>query len=383
MLRSPRLRSATALAVPRPFRLLTVLLALAALAVGVAACGGGGERSSADAGALIKDTFGAGHPIRSGRVDATLDVDLNGLARLTQPIALHLSGPFQSNGGKTLPDFAFELDLNSGSRPITVGAVFAKGGGYLTIEGQAFTLGDQVYQGFKQGYEKAKADSNASSGAAPSLSALGISPLRWLRGPQQKGREDIAGTQTEHVASGVDVGKLLTDLSTLLGRARGVTQAGGAATGTKVPTQLTPEQRDAIERSIKTATIDVWTGVKDHTLRKVALDVAVDVPQELRTRAGGLRDGHIRFQATIAQLNERQAIAKPADARPLSELRAALQQLGLLGTSTSGSDATAGGGATASSTTPAPSGPQQTYAACLAAAGQDLLKVQKCADLLK
>ena len=61
----------------RPLRPLAVLLALLALVVGSAACGSGrrsGDKSSADAGALIKDTFGAGHPIRSGRVDATLDV---------------------------------------------------------------------------------------------------------------------------------------------------------------------------------------------------------------------------------------------------------------------------------------------------------------------
>jgi hypothetical protein len=371
---------------PRPIRPLAVLLAIAALAAGLTACGGGaGEKSSGDAGALIKDTFGAGHPIRSGRVDATLDVDLNGLARLNRPLALHLSGPFQSNGGKTLPDFALELDLDSGAQPITIGATFADGGGYLTIEGQAFDLGDQVYQSFKQGYEKAKADSTASSSAAPSLSALGISPLRWLRDPQQKGREDIAGTQTEHVAAGVDVRKLLEDVSTLLGRARDVTQAGGAATGTTVPTQLTAQQRDAIARSIKSASIDVWTGVKDHTLRKVALDVAVAVPEDLRARAGGLRDGRIRFQATIAQLNERQTIATPADVRPISELRAALQQLGLLGSSTgSGSGSASGsasGSGSASSTTP--TGPQAAYAQCLGAAGQDLVKVQKCADLLK
>jgi hypothetical protein len=362
--------------VSRPLRPLAVLLALAALAVGPAACGGGaGEKSSADAGALIKDTFGAGHAIRSGRVDATLDVALNGFARLNQPLALHLSGPFQSNGGKTLPDFALELDLDSGAQPITIGATFAQGSGYLTIEGQAFDLGDRVYRSFKQGYEKAKADSASSSGAAPSLSALGISPLRWLRDPQQKGREDIAGTQTEHIAARVDVRKLLDDVSTLLGRARGVTQAGGVATGTSVPTQLSAGQRDAIARSVKSATIDIWTGVQDHTLRKVALDVAVAVPADLRARAGGLKDGTISFQATIAQLNERQTIAQPADARPIGELRAALQQLGLLGSSS------ASGSGAASSTTPG--GAQAAYAQCLGAAGQDLAKVQKCADLLK
>jgi len=368
---------------PRHLRLLAVLLSAVLVAVGVAACGSSNESSSADAGALIKDTFGKGHPIRSGRVDANLDVRLNGLAKFTKPIALHLSGPFQSNGGRTLPDFALDLDLDSGTRPITLGAVFAKGAGYLTIEGQAFTLDQHTYDSFKQGYEKAKADSSKNAGAAPSLSALGVSPLGWLRDPKRVGAEDIAGTQTDHVSAGLDVGRFLDDISTLLGKARGVTQAGGAAAGASVPTQLTPQQRDAIARSIKSADIDVWTGSKDHTLRKVLLDVAIAVPADLRARAGGLRDGRIRFQATIAQLNQPQSIAKPADARPLSDLSAALGQLGL--TSSSSGSSSSSGAADGSSTTPAsPStGPQADYAKCLSAAGQDLAKVQRCADLLK
>src|SRR6185312_6229823 len=105
---------------------------------------------------------------------------------------------------------------------------------------------------------------------------------------------------------------------------------------------------------------------KDHTLRKVAVDVVIAVPPELRDRAGGLRDGRIRLQATIAQLNQRQTIAKPADVRPIGELRAALQQLGLLGASSSSSS---GGASTA---TPAPSDSQAEYAQCLGDAGEDL-----------
>jgi hypothetical protein len=364
----------------RPARLTAALMLLALVAaLGVSACGGSG-RSGDDATALLKDTFGSNHPIRSGRVDATLDVDLKGLAQLTQPIALHLTGPFQSNGGKSLPDFALELDLESGSRPVTLGAVFAKGGAYLTLEGQSFDLGSDLYQAFKQSYEKAKADTGGSS-AAPSLSALGISPLRWLKNPQGRGTEDIAGTQTEHLTAGVDVGHLLDDVSTLLGKARKVTSAGGSATGTQVPTQLTADQREAIARSVKSAKVDVWTGQKDHTLRKVALDVRVDVPEDLQARAGGLKIGHVIFQITLAALNQPQKIAKPAGARPLTDLRAALQQLGLVGSS---SGSAAGATTTTPPTTAAPApGPQTDYTRCIEKAGQDLAKVQTCAGLLK
>lgn len=351
---------------PRRLRRLAVLPAAALLVAGFAACGSsGGSSGSGDTAALVRDTFGSGHPIRSGRVDATLNVDLHGLARLNQPVALHLSGPFQSNGGATLPDFALELDLESGSRPVTLSAIFAQGGGYLTIEGQAFALDRKTYDRFQQSWEQAQADAKARSGAAPSLAALGIAPLRWLKDPKSEGREDVAGIETEHVSSSVDIGRFLQDLSTLLGRARNVAQAGGAA----VPTQLTAQQRAAIARSIKSADVDMWTGVKDHTLRKVALDVAIAVPEDLRDAAGGLRDGRLTFQATIGQLNERQTISKPADARPLSDLRAALGQLA--------------GGATSTSPPSSSTDPQAPYAKCLRDAGQDLAKVQRCADLVK
>jgi hypothetical protein len=249
----------------------------------------------------------------------------------------------------------------------------------VTIEGQAFRLDGKTYNSFKQSWEKAKADAKPGTGGASSLSALGIAPLRWLKDPKSEGQEDIAGTQTEHVSSAVDVDRFLQDVSTLLGRARNVTQAGGAATGTSVPTELTAQQREAIARSIKSAKVDVWTGVKDHTLRKVALDVDIAVPPDLRDRAGGLRDGHVALQATIAQLNQHQTIAKPADARPLSDLSAALGQLA----TSSGSSSSGSSSGSASSTTPSANDPQAAYAKCLGDAGQDLAKVQRCADLLK
>lgn len=373
-----------------PFRRFAVLALLAVLTMGVAACGGSEDKSSgaeSDATALLKDTFGANHPIRSGRLDANLDVDLTGLAQVTEPLNLHLNGPFQSNGGKTLPDFALGLDLQGGEKPITIGAVFAGGGGYLTIEGQAFDLGAELYKTFKTGYEKAKASSKSADDDQASLSALGISPLRWLQDPKNVGTEDIAGTQTVHIASGVNVAKLLEDISTLLGKAKGVTSAGGAATGTAVPTSLTAEQRDTIAKSIKSAKVDVWTGAKDHTLRKVAVNVQVDVPKELRAKAGNLQTGHVVFQVTIAQLNQAQKIVKPAGARPIGELRSALTETGLLGTGGSASTTTPGTTATPRATTtpatpPPSSGPQADYTQCITDAGEDLVKVQDCAQYL-
>jgi hypothetical protein len=385
MLRSRPLGAAMPVAPPsmsRSARLTAVLLVLALAALGLSACGGSGDKSSGgDPAALLKDTFGADHPIRSGKVDATLDVNLKGLAQLTDPLSLHLSGPFQSNGGKQLPDFALQLDLQSGTQPVSFGAVFAQGGAYLSIEGQAFNLGSDLYTTFKQAYEKAKAQTGGTAGAS-SLSALGISPLRWLKDPTNQGSENIAGTETDHLAAQVDVPKLLDDVSTLLGKAKSVTAAGGAATGTQVPTQLTADQRDAISRSVKSAKFDLWSGQKDHTLRKVALDVEIAVPEDLQAQAGGLKTGHVIFQLTLADLNQPQKVTKPAGAQPLSQLSAALQQLGLTGSGAS-STTPSTTGTTPATPAPATADPQAGYGQCITKAGDDLAKVQDCAKLLK
>jgi hypothetical protein len=365
--------------VPQRLAQLTALLAALALAVGLAACGSSSDSGGgSDAAALLKDTFGADHPIRSGRLDADLDVNLPQVRALgNTPLKLHINGPFQSNGGTRLPDFALGVDFEGGQNPVTVGAVFAQGGGYLTIEGQAFTLGSDIYKAFANGYLSAKrdADRKANDRSQPTLAALGIDPLRWLTGARTVGSEDIAGSDTEHVAAGVNVPVLLDDVSKLLGRARSVTSSASSATGTNVPTQLSAAQRASIEKAIKSAKVDVWTGAKDHTLRKVAVNVQLD-------------QGHVIFDVTLAQLNQQQAIRKPAGARPISQLRSALSQLGLVGsssTATPQATTTPDASGTATATTPAPSasGTQSDYAQCIDAAGEDLAKVQACAKYIK
>ena len=164
---------------------------------------------------------------------------------------------------------------------------------------------------------------------------------------------------------------LLDDVSKLLGKARSVTSSASSATGTNVPTQLTAAQRASIEKAIKSAKVDVWTGAKDHTLRKVAVNVQLD-------------QGHVIFDVTLAQLNQPQTIRKPAGAKPISQLRTVLSQLGLLGSSSTTTPQTTTTPDT--TTTPAPStssSTQSDYASCIQAAGEDLAKVQACAKYIK
>ncbi len=365
---------------------VAVLLVAAALAapLGLAACGGGDEGSSSSARAELKRAFGGGHEIRSGRLELALHASAKGLPALSQPIDLQLAGPFQSTGATTLPHFNFELTFGAGGAPVSLGMISTGKAGFLSLEGQAYDLGDEAYTSLKQGYAESQRQSRRQQRGTPGLSALGVDPERWVTNPRHVGREDIAGTETDHLVADVDVDALLKDVDTLLKRSSSV----AGATGRQLPGSLTTDQRDAIAASVKDATVDVWVGRSDHALRRFNLHVNLEAPADARERLGGLKTGSITLGMTLAQLNQAQTIAAPKDAQPLDELQAALVQSGLLQQQGQGSGqgSSSGGSGTTSTPapdTPAPTGTQGKYLKCLQDAGDDLAKIQRCAAILE
>ena len=76
-----------------------LLALLAALALAVAACGGGDEASSdTDVDTLLTDTFKGNKKVESGKLNLALNVDAKGAEGVDGPITLKVSGPFQSRG---------------------------------------------------------------------------------------------------------------------------------------------------------------------------------------------------------------------------------------------------------------------------------------------
>jgi hypothetical protein len=324
-------------------RLALACLTVAALAA--AGCGGGdGGAPSADTARLLADTFGAGKPMRSGRIDLTLDVSAKGLPNLREPLVAHVTGPFQGTGKGRTPKFAFDLDLSSGGSTVKAGAISTGAKGYLTFAERAYALPDGAFGSLGAG----------GSGNGLSLSALGIDPRRWLRDARREGEEDVGGARTVHLAAGVDVARLLADVDRLLAKAgsSGVT----GATGAQVPASLDAATRRTIERSIRSAAVDVWTGREDHTLRRIAVDVRFDVPADERAKGSPPQTGRVRFDLAFAELNREQAIGPPAHPRPVSELASAMRAV--------------------------LSGANRRYEQCVQDAGADLAKAQGCADLV-
>jgi hypothetical protein len=359
-----------------------LLLVLCALTGGLVACGGD---DSDDVDQILSETFGEGKDVKSGRLALAFRLDAQGLQNLRGPVALRLNGPFASQGRNQLPRFDFQVALDAGGQTLTAGAVSTGEKGFVRFQDQAYALSDQLYQQFRKGYADQAKCSQEQGGEGVSFSSLGIRPGQWLRDAKTAGSEKVGGVETTHITAGVDVPKLLEDVNRILGRTEGNVEDPCAKEQKGQPQrrtgrQLSEQDRKAIADAVKDARVDVWTGEDDRVMRRINVAIRFDVPEDQRERVRGLRSGALRFDMTIGGLNEKQDIKTPTGARPLDDLVAQFggQVPGLGGAS--GGSSQQGGSATQPQQQQQQ--PESAYLQCVQEAGQDVVKLQQCRDLI-
>lgn len=352
-------------------RAIVALLALAVVALVLAACGGSDSGSgssggsSADAETLLRQTFTGTHDIRSGKAGIQLRVDVSGDASIRGPITASISGPFQSAGSDELPQFDMALDAHAQGQGFRAGLTSTSDQLFVNFGGTSYEVPAQLLDQLKDSYRRSQQE--GSSDQQMSLKSLGLDPLSWLQDPTVEGTETIGGVETDHISSQVNVNALLDDVDKILAR---VSAQGGLPTGQEIPSKIPADTRSQIEDAIKNASIDVWSGTDDHTLRKLTLALSVDVPRESTSL-------DIDLSIELTDLNQPQSIQAPATSRPLQELLGQLQGLfgGALGGSSFGGGSAGAAGGTDSEQL-------QKYSDCVQRAGSDVTEAQKCADLL-
>lgn len=357
-----------------PVRAVVALLALALAAFALAACGGsssnGSDGSSADAQTLLKQTFTGTHQIKSGKADVQLGIDAQGDASIHGPIKLGISGPFQSVGGGELPKFDLALDVNAQGQGFKAGLTSTSDKLYVDFGGTSYevpaSLLDQIKQAQKQPSSKQKL----------SLSSLGLDPMSWLTDPKVVGTETVGGATTEHITAQVNVSALLDDVDKLLAKVK--QQGIGGAAAQRVPSSIPANARKQIQDAVKHATIDVWTGKDDHTLRKATLALGVEPPQGSK----GPTSVDLSLSIVLSDLNQPQTITAPSSSRPLSELLGQFQGLlgGALGGAANGLGSSSGSGSSGASSDATAAA--EKYGKCLEQANGDAGKMQQCQSLL-
>ncbi len=349
-------------------RAVVALLALALAAFGFTACGGGnddgsgGGGDSGDVKTLLTQTFTGTHEIESGKANLVVKVETEGDSTIRGPIELKVSGPFQTAGKDELPKFDLALDIHAQGQGFEAGIASTSDRLFVKFGGTAYEVPATLIAQMKESFN------SGSSKSGLSLDSLGIDPMSWLKNPKIAGTETVGGVETEHITSELDVNALLDDIDGVLAKVKDQLPAA-AATGQPIPDSIPEDTRKQIEDAVKQATVDIWTGKDDKTLRKLVVTVAVEPPAS----AKGPKSLDVSVSFELTELNEPQTIEPPETTRPLSELLGQLQ--GLLGGALGGGALGSGSGSSA--------GPDiDKYTACLQDAQGDVTKAQKCADLL-
>jgi hypothetical protein len=351
-----------------------MLLVTALLSLAVAACGGdegGGDKatSSTDVNQLLKDTFSEGKTPKSGKLHVALKLDGNlGGAAASGPVSVKLDGPFESQGSGQLPKFDMDASLAGAGQNFKAGATSTGEKGFVSFQGEDYVVSDEVFKQFEASYEQAVKQSNSSS-KQQSLATLGIDPAAWLKNPKNEGEAKVGDTDTIKISGDVDINRMLDDISKATSQARSL----GIQGFENLPSQLTPEQRKQAADSIKNLRTEIYTGKDDTIMRR--LHVAFDL-------ANGGEKANVDVDFSYTDVNEGQKIKSPSNAKPFDQLLGQLQGLaGQLGGGSGGSGGSSGSGSSGSSG-PTPEDFKK-YSDCVAKAGSDPAKAQKCADLLK
>ena len=347
-----------------PLRAVTLLAALALVGL-IAGCGGGG--SSSDAKDTVKKAFS--HSIHSAVVNLQFSAKVDGVAQLSQPIQLKLTGPYQSNGKTKIPNFNWQTNVSGGGQ---------------SFSGTLTSTGDNVFVGFQgSNYEVGKAQVaqfNQRLGTqtqGKSMKDFGIDPVNWITDAQTKGDETVDGVTTTHVQAGLDIEKMLNDLN------KTIDQAGAAAGSTQ---KLTPQQISQVKDVVKNPKFDVYVGKDDDTLRRLNVSVDFQIPDNMKSQFQGATGGNITFSLDLTKVGQPQTVTAPPNPKPITQLSGALGGLGGAGGSSGGSASpTPGGSGSSGSSGKSPSSKQfQAYSQCIEKADpSNTAAIQKCAALLK
>lgn len=268
-------------------------------------------------GKLVRQAFGPNEKARSGKVDATVDIDVEGVARWKDPIQISLNGSFELPEGETVPDFDLEASLLLGEQ--------AYGASLLLVDRKAYI------QVGTTGYRQTDAIAAKIAGPAPSkdngltktAGMFHLNPQSWRKNTKIVGDADVAGEPTTHVTADVRADRFFRDMSRLVDllTALRVTEISG------LPAAITPAQQRVLVRAVRSAKGDVYFGKDDHVLRKARLRGSVVIPRRDRRTVGGMSSAKAVAEFNISEVGEPQDIEVPADLGSDADLQITLDAL--------------------------------------------------------
>ena len=259
-----------------------------------------------DAAAELDQAFA--RPIDSADVRVDVELRVDGSPQLPTPLRLRVAGPYRSGASRTIPSLDWNVSFVGSGRNVSTRLVSTGRNAFVVFQEVAYEVG-----------EAEVADTNRRIAAGqtaarpPTLSDLGIRPRGWLIEPEDRGEEELAGAPVTRYSAGIDVTRLLDDLTRAAERL-------APRVGRAPPPRLNGAQRDQVRRVVPSATLDAFVGA-DGRVRRLAVLAPFTVPPENRARAGGATGGLAAISLDLSRLDRPNRIVAPPDVRPIEDLR--------------------------------------------------------------
>jgi hypothetical protein len=309
-----------------------VALALVAVALTAAACGGSGKSASSDtsgtaaaasdngnaAGILSAiDTKAATGPQKL-KLDLTVDItgsptDAQIAVFTKQPINVHLDGVVDATG----KGGDVKVSLTLGKTPIEAEIRYGGGKSWIQVDGKWYDLPADALSS-TTGQSLPTGTSVSSFDAGKILAAIG-DPSKLLQNASVSS-EKVEGVDSDKVSGDVNMAGVATaaaNLSKSLGN-------GGAKTPTQAEIDKVAAQLNDV---VKKAHVDLWVGKADHKVHRLA--VAVDATMDAATKkSSGIEALALNFDVTTVDAAAPD-VSAPSSVGTPAEFQTAL--VGLLG----------------------------------------------------
>lgn len=292
-------------------RILSVFVALVALAATLAACGSSG--GSDDPQSVVDEATLQG--IESGKLDLAAKIDVKG--KEGGNLDVSLSGPFQSEEEAEYP----ELDLAFSANGELDGEKIDREGGLTLLPNKAYVGWDGTeYEvdsttfGFVKSLLNKQGGKKQSGVSACREAASGLEPKDFIGGLKDEGSADVGGTETTKVSGDLDAPGALEAISEVVEDPACNSQLESAG-----PLPSLAEIKDAkgtIEDSVKSAHVELYVG-DDHIIRRLLVQATIEPPKDSEASAKRV---DLDIELTLTGVNEDQSISAPERTRPLSDL---------------------------------------------------------------
>lgn len=299
------------------------------LATAIAGCGGsksssGGTSSSkpstaskAEVNKLLEQTFGANPKASSGMLDGRIDIHVKGVKAYRKPVALTMTGPFNDAGGQPEANLSVGIELHDTALG---GELILKDGRTLIGVGSTgYQVPDSISKPLRRPIEGSP---DNTLGAI--LNVFGIEPRRWATNPRIVGNETLAGVPTIHGTAGIDTKRFFLDVAKLAKRLTSLR----ITDITNLPRAVDRKARAALVRSVKSATGDVYTGAKDHVMRKAKIDIVIKPSARDRKVLGGISSMTIAGDLNVTEVGTNPKVERPTSTGSYADLQIVLDALG-------------------------------------------------------